>query len=169
MSQNLKAIILFRLTGKILLMTGMMFLASTINAQKITPTVTDGNSYKYGQNGIYIDMSIGELAIRTIKSPTQIITQGFLQPIYLEQPCAIPELVYYPNPVEKEVTLGAIDCDIYVTYVEAYDMFGKTVLVTKAIENKVDLSPIGVGVYILRVFGNEGLLLGNIKIIKTTV
>ena len=168
MTKNLVTALLIRLPGRIVLVTGMLFSSLIASAQNVTPTVTDGNSYNYSKNGIFVDMSIGELAISTIKTSSQIITQGFLQPISIEQPCAEPELVYYPNPVQTDITITAIDCDVKVDYIEVFDTYGKNVLWVTAIENKIDLSPIGVGVYIIRVYAREGQLLGNLKIIKTT-
>jgi hypothetical protein len=42
-------------------------------------------------------------------------------------------------------------------------------LVAEASENIIDLTSIGVGVYMLRVYANDEQLLGTIKIIKITV
>ena len=169
MTKNLVTALLSWLSGKPMLVTVVLFSALNLNAQNVTPTVTDGNSYNYSKNGVYVDMSIGELAISTIKTSSQIITQGFLQPISIEQPCAVPTLVYFPNPVETEITINALDCDVIVEYIEVYDTYGKNVLVVTAIENRINLSAIGIGVYILRVYALEGKLLGNLKIVKTTV
>lgn len=141
----------------------------TIQAQNITPAITEAFIYSYGRDGMYVDMSIGELAISTIGSSENIITQGFLQPINIEQPCDVPVLVFYPNPVVDKVTIEAADCDVYVAYVEAYDLFGKSVLVADARENTIDLTSIGVGFYLLRVYANNAQLLGTIKLIKITV
>ena len=152
-----------------LFLISFIWLSYPANSQIVTPAVTDTHSYNYGRNGVYIDMSIGELAITTLTSSTQIITQGFLQPIYIEQPCEIPELVYYPNPVLDRITIEAIECDVYVEYIKAYDLFGKLVLTAEAKENTIDLTSIGVGVYLLRVFANDSQILGTIKIIKITV
>jgi len=140
-----------------------------VQAQKLSPTVTDAVGYRFSQGGTYVDMSVGELAVTTISASGNVITQGFLQPIKIEQPCATPTLVYYPNPVVRTMTLAATDCDVVVTYIEAYDLFGKEVLVAPATNNEVDLSPIGVGVYLLRAYAEDGQLLGTVKIIKITV
>jgi len=147
----------------------MFWVTCGVSAQIVTPAVTDTHSYNYGKNGVFIDMSIGELAITTLTSSSQIITQGFLQPISIEQPCDIPELVYYPNPVRDKITIEATDCDVSVAYIIAYDLFGKLVLEADASENTVDLASIGVGVYLIRVFANDAQLLGTLKIIKITV
>ena len=152
-----------------LLLPGSLLVAMVpVQAQKLTPTVTDAYGYRFSRQGTYVDMSVGELAVTTIGSAATVITQGFLQPISIEQPCDNPTLVYYPNPVTKTMTLSATDCDVYVNYVEAYDLFGKAVLASPTNNNQVDLSPIGVGVYILRAYAEDGRLIGTVKIIKIT-
>lgn len=153
----------------VILVVLMLLPAFNSIAQLVSPAVTDAYGYKFSQNGTFIDMSIGELAITTIKSSDQVITQGFLQPISIEQPCVEPELVYYPNPVVKELTVAAIDCDVLVDHIETYDLFGKQVLLASSKNNKVDLSPIGTGVYIIRAYAADGQLIGTLKIVKTTV
>ena len=157
-----------KLAGKLLFAVIMLFGALFSYAQKVSPSMADGGGYHYAKDGIYIDMSVGELAVSTLTISSQVITQGFLQPISIEQPCAVPELVYYPNPVVDQITLAATDCDVHVNYVEAFDLFGKLVLLVEAEENVVDLTPIGVGVYFLRAYNQGGQLVGTVKIIKTT-
>jgi Secretion system C-terminal sorting domain len=169
MTSNLNTVIILQYARKCFLVAGILFSFLALQAQNITPALAEAFNYSYGRNGVYVDMSIGELAITTIGSSKNIITQGFLQPIDIEQPCNIPVLVSYPNPVVDKVTIEAADCDVYVAYVEAYDLFGKSVLVANAKQNMIDLTSIGVGVYLLRVFANNAQLLGTIKIIKITV
>jgi len=169
MTKNLNIEIAYKQLFTLIILVTLSLFGGITKAQNITPDVANAYCYKFGDNGSFIDMLIGETAITTIRSSSQIITQGFLQPIYLEQPCATPELVYYPNPVVKNITLGALDCDVYVNYIEAYNLFGKEVLVAVAENNMVDLSSIGVGVYILRAYAESGQLLGTVKIIKITV
>ncbi len=169
MTKNCKAASLIQYAIKLLLMLVLGLFSFSAHAQLVSPAVTDSHSYSYSQNGVFIDMSIGELAVVTLEGSSQIITQGFLQPIKMEHPCDIPDLVYYPNPVVDIITIKATECDVYVKYVEAYDLFGKSVLVTDAYENTIDLTPIGVGVYMLRIFADNSQLLGTIKIIKISV
>jgi len=169
MTKNLIAAIFFRLAHKHLLVMSMFWATCGASAQIVTPSVTDTHSYNYGRNGVFIDMSIGELAITTLETSSQIITQGFLQPISIEQPCDEPELVYYPNPVVDKLTIEDTECDVSVAYIMAYDLFGKSVLIADASKNTIDLASIGVGVYMIRVFASNDQLLGTLKIIKITV
>lgn len=169
MTIDLIAADLFPRASKLMLVMVMIWFTYSASAQIVSPTVTASHSYNYQKNGVFIDMSIGELAITTLESSSQIITQGFLQPISIEIPCDIPELIYFPNPVVDRITIEASYCDVHVKYIEAYDLFGKSVLVAEASENVIDLTSIGVGVYLLRVYANDEQLLGTIKIIKITV
>lgn len=155
--------------GTFLLVILCLLTVSQLHAQNVSPSMADGSGYHFAKDGVYIDMSVGELAVSTLTISSQVITQGFLQPISIEQPCADPELTYYPNPVVDRMTIAALDCDVHIAYVEAFDVFGKMVLLTESEENVVDLTPIGVGVYFLRAYADGGQLIGTVKIIKTTV
>ncbi len=168
MTKNLRKVANSKLAGELLLVLVMLLVALQVSAQKVTPSMAVGGGYHYAKDGIYIDMSVGELAVSTLTISSQVITQGFLQPISIEQPCDVPDLIYYPNPVVDQITLEATDCDVYVHYVEAFDLFGKLTLLVEANENVVDLTPIGVGVYFLRAYNQSGQLIGTVKIIKTT-
>ncbi len=161
--------IVSKLSGKLFYTILLCLVAVGVSGQQISPAVTDAYLYQFSANGVFIDMSMGEVAVTTIKSPGQIITQGYLQPISIEQPCSSADLIYYPNPVISQITIEASNCDLRLGYVEVYDLFGKIVLIADASNNKIDLSTIGIGVYIIRAYTDNGQLIGNVKIIKTTV
>ncbi len=143
-------------------------LSTSVYAQKVAPEVSFASGYSFAEGDVYIDMSFGEFAITTISSSDQIITQGFLQPFKIELPCATPDLVYYPNPVVKSLTIEALDCEVDLAYVEVFDLLGTTVLTAAPTNNLVDLSSIGVGVYIIRTFNSSMQFLGSIKIVKVS-
>jgi len=150
--------------------TGLLWLAFLSgHAQQLSPQVTYASGFGFSQQEVFVDMSVGELAITTISTAGQTITQGFLQPIKLSVPCSDAQLAYYPNPVISTITLAATDCDLLVDYIEAYDLFGKLVLQTATVDNVADLSSIGVGVYLLRAYTADRQLLGVAKIVKTTI
>ncbi len=153
-----------------MIIAGLLWLAFWPGyAQQLSPQVTYAPGFGYKQQAVFVDMSVGELAITTISTAGQTITQGFLQPIKLSVPCSDAKLAYYPNPVISTITLAATDCDLLVDYVEAYDLFGKLVLQTTTVDNVADLSAIGVGVYLLRAYTADRQLLGVAKIVKTTI
>ncbi len=115
------------------------------------------------------DISIGELAITTLSANGFAITQGFLQPIDLKLPCGDVVLRAFPNPVIKGMRIYAEGCDIDVASIKTYDLFGKLVYEGKPINNQVNFSSIGVGVYLVRAYNQHNQVMGVVKIIKTTI
>ncbi len=97
------------------------------------------------------------------------ITQGFLQPIDLKQPCGDVVLRAFPNPVVKGMRIYAEGCDIDIAHIKTYDLFGKLVYEGKPINNQVNFSSIGVGVYLVRAYNQHNQVVGVVKIIKTTI
>ena len=102
MTNNLLALRLARPLCKYLFLVSILFCVQSVDAQNIAPNVANAYGYQFERNGVYIDASIGELAVSTLNSASFIVTQGYLQPISIEQPCSNPELVYYPNPVVEK-------------------------------------------------------------------
>ena len=147
----------------------ILFSMSAARAQRLTPEVITAGAFMYSSGNQYIDMAVGELVITTISGGQSVITQGFLQPISLSVPCNEFTLVYYPNPVQNELTIESSGCDLVLDFVEAYDLFGKIVLSGTTIDNKIDLSNIGVGVYLLRAYAKDHREIGSFKIIKTAI
>jgi hypothetical protein len=60
-------------------------------------------------------------------------------------------------------------CDIDVASVKTYDLFGKLVYVGKPVDNQINFSSIGVGVYLVRAFNENDRVVGVVKIIKSTI
>ncbi|TPD71102.1 T9SS type A sorting domain-containing protein [Flavobacterium microcysteis] len=69
-------------------------------------------------------------------------------------------LSYYPNPVKDYVTFLT---DIEIKEVVVYDMSGRIVIQTVADNNKINLSPLPKGTYIIK---TSGEIEGSYKIIK---
>ena len=147
----------------------LLFIQPFGHAQSITLEVQNVLALSISGNGQYFDMSVGEVGTSSISNGSYTITQGFLQPIELFRPCAQFTLEYYPNPVQKEVTIIATGCDLELTYVEAYDTFGQLVLAGRTVENKVNMANVGIGVYLLRAYDGTGQAIGTVKIVKTTI
>lgn len=159
----------YTLVGALFITSLVLITSSVVRGQHIKPQVLNTAGFTFKADNQYFDMSVGELAITTLSIGQSSITQGFLQPISLFFPCSEVKLIYYPNPVIKEITIIAAGCDLELDYVKAYDMFGKVVLEGATLDNKIDLSNIGVGVYLLRAYNKERQAIGTVKIVKTTV
>lgn len=115
------------------------------------------------------DSSVGELAIITFAANGFSITQGFLQPISLKVPCADVVLKAFPNPVLTGIRIYAEGCDVEIANVKTYDLFGRMVYEAKPVNNQINFSSIGVGVYLVRAYGISNNVLGVVKILKSTI
>lgn len=151
------------------LVTLLWVIAAPICAQKIDAQVFNGFGASQVNGNRNYDISVGEMAVSTITANGYYITQGFLQPIDLKLPCGDVELIAFPNPVVEEMTIYAEGCDIEVEKVKTYDLFGKMVYEGHTLNNKINFSSIGVGVYLVRTFNKDEQELGVVKILKTTI
>jgi len=137
--------------------------------QKVSSSVLNSFGMSIEIQGKTFDASIGELAVSTIGAGGYIITQGFLQPIDLKIPCSDAVLKSYPNPVLSDITIFAEGCDVEVATTKTYDLFGKLVHQGTPINNKINFSSIGVGVYLVRAYNTNDKVIGVVKILKSTI
>jgi len=133
-------------------------------AQTITPMVNASWSADLEINQIQYSFTVGEMAISTLQNG-KIITQGFLQPENFI-PCKVFTLVAYPNPVAEELHFRFEGCDDKVGRVMLIDVYGKLLLDYDVKEDRLDLSELKTGIYILRAFNPLGKSIGTIKIAK---
>ena len=159
----------YTLVGALLITLLGLIDSHVVHGQYLSPEVINVSGLSYSTGEDYFDMSVGEVAVTTLSIGQSSITQGFLQPISLFSPCSDITLIYYPNPVIKDITIIAAGCDLELDFIQAYDMFGKLVLEGPAIDNTIDLTTIGVGVYLLRAYDKKRVAIGTVKIVKTTV
>ncbi len=138
-------------------------------AQFIGSDVVNGFGTTVTVQNQTFDSTVGELAITTFTANGFSITQGFLQPISLKVPCAGVVLKAFPNPVLTSVRIYAKGCDVEIANVQTYDLFGKMVYEAKPINNQINFSTIGVGVYLVRAYDTNNNVLGVIKIMKSTI
>ncbi len=137
--------------------------------QQINSQVVDSFGASISVEGLTFDTTIGELATTTITGNGYAITQGFLQPIDLKIPCGDVVLKAFPNPVTVGMKIYAEGCDIEVASIKTYDLFGKLVYVGKPVNNQINFSSIGVGVYLVRAYNQSNQVVGVVKIIKSTI
>ena len=150
------------------LLVGVIF-SSQLYGQKVSSNVLNGFGSSLKVKGHTFDVSLGELAVSTIAADGYIITQGFLQPIDLKVPCSDAVLKSFPNPVLSEITIFAEGCDVEVATTKTYDLFGKLVHEGAPINNQINFSSIGVGVYLVRAFNKNDKVVGVVKILKSTI
>ena len=160
------------MSGKLRFVLLVLFLSNwqvDLLAQEITPQLIAGSGWMVNIGNQQYDMSVGELGVTTISNGTYTITQGFQQPIDLFTPCAEFQLNYYPNPVGNRITIISTGCDLELGFVEAYDTFGKIIASGTTEGNEVDLSELGLGVYLLRAYTVDMQAIGVVKIVKSTI
>ena len=153
----------------VLLVLGVSAWYGDLVAQQITPELSASWGWFANIDDQQFDMSVGELGTTTITNGSYTITQGFHQPIDLFTPCAEFQLSYYPNPVRDRITILSTGCDLELGFIEAYDTFGKIISSGATEGNQVDLTALGVGVYLLRAYTVDMQAIGTVKIVKTTI
>lgn len=147
----------------------MLLTKSSVVAQDVSAEVLSGFGSSFTNQNRTFDSSIGELAVSTFTVNGISLTQGFLQPISLKIPCGDVTLKAFPNPVISGLRIYAEGCNIEVSVVRTYDLFGKLVLEGRVIDNQINFSSIGVGVYLVRVYDSNENEVGVVKILKSTI
>ena len=138
-------------------------------SQDVKSNVLNGFGTTVLTQEITFDASVGELAVSTFKAEGVSLTQGFLQPISLKTPCGNVVLQAFPNPVLSGIRVYAEGCDVEISFIKTYDLFGKLVLEGKPVDNQIDFSSIGVGVYLVRAYNLNDQVIGVVKIVKATI
>lgn len=147
----------------------LFFLSYNVSAQDVSSNVLNGYGTSMSTQSITFDSSVGELAVSTFSADGFSLTQGFLQPISLKVPCGSVVLKAFPNPVLTGIRIYAEGCDLEISKVKTYDMFGKLVFEGKPIDNQINFSSIGVGVYLVRAYSSNEQVIGVVKILKSTI
>jgi hypothetical protein len=127
-------------------------------AQEAGPRVVNSLGLVQKFENVSMEASIGEIAITTLTSLDNTITQGFLQPME-ESPCASVDIIYYPNPTQDLVTIEAIGCDNQIVSVEVIDVWGRLLeTFTPDEESKVSMATFSQGLYLLKVTLKTGIV-----------
>lgn len=136
-----------------------------------------GGSY-YSGSSLAIDYTSGELAISTVGSLSNILTQGFQQPFFNKY-VSVPEVQdnnlqvsVYPNPVVDRLGIMIRNAPDQNCRVFIYDMLGQLMKDVSSnasyggtINIDIDLNNIPTGNYFVRVIQNKKILTTQ-KIIK---
>ncbi len=146
----------------------LCFVTGLAQAQTVRPWVVN-NAGGLLQNGsLNVEWSLGELAVATLTTPNQILTQGFLQP-QLDSMTNVSnvweggEIWIYPNPVSAFLFIETSRTDIVSAYI--YDVLGRLVLETN-FTPELDVRALPKGMYFMVLLDNKRPLAFAIKIIK---
>lgn len=118
--------------------------------QSITPSVHNLAGMDVTISNTVISSSVGEPAILTLSSASDVITQGFLQPEVL--PCIDIDFRYYPNPAMDIITIEAFGCEIRIRSMTLIDLWGRVLarpILNK--KNELDMGDLSPGMYFVKV------------------
>ena len=138
-----------------------------IEAQNLSPTVVNSAGGVISNSSNSLEWSLGELAVSTLTSTNNLLTQGFLQPtttiVGTEAPFEESRFSAFPNPVSDWLILQTDIPDIET--VQVHDVLGRLVL-QSTFQQNIDVHQLNSGIYIVSLFSNQARLLHSFKINK---
>lgn len=131
-------------------------LALISDAQILAPTVVNSAGGIAQNSSINVEWSLGELAVNSLASPSNLLTQGFLQPIVtivgITDLFESEQLAVFPNPVVDWLNIQG---DIReVKTIRVYNALGGMVMEV-AFSALLDLSQLGAGHYVVCLFNPQ--------------
>lgn len=138
-----------------------------IEAQTLSPTVINSSGGVIQNSSNSLEWSLGELAITTLTSPANLLTQGFLQPsitiVGTEDFFDESRFSAFPNPVSYWLNLQTDIPEIKT--VQVHDVSGKLVL-QSAFQPLFDLHQLETGILVISLFDQHNQFLHAFKINK---
>jgi hypothetical protein len=139
----------------------------TIEAQNLSPTVVNSSGGVIQNSSHSLEWSLGELAVSTLTSPANLLTQGFLQPttttVGTEDLFDESRFSAFPNPVSDWLNLQTDIPDIKT--VQIHDVSGRLVL-QSGFQSLIDLHQLEIGTFVVSLFDNQNQFLHSFKISK---
>lgn len=139
----------------------------TIEAQNLSPTVVNSSGGVIQNSSHSLEWSLGELAVSTLTSPVNLLTQGFLQPttstVGTEDHFDESRFSAFPNPVSGWLNLQTDIPDIKT--VQIHDVSGRLVL-QSGFQSLIDLHQLEIGTFVVSLFDNQNQFLHSFKISK---
>ena len=139
----------------------------TIEAQNLSPTVVNSSGGVIQNSSHSLEWSLGELAVSTLTSPANLLTQGFLQPttttVGTEDLFDESRFSAFPNPVSDWLNLQTDIPDIKT--VQVHDVLGSLVL-QSGFQPLIDLHQLEIGTFVVSLFDNQNQFLHSFKISK---
>ncbi|MBK8152739.1 MAG: T9SS type A sorting domain-containing protein [Saprospiraceae bacterium] len=139
----------------------------TIDAQNLLPIVVNSSGGVIRNSSNSLEWSLGEVAVSTITSSKNILTQGFLQPITTmvntKNLGSEINLTHYPNPVENVLNIDTETQEIQS--IKIYDLMGKLVL-SSNFSKAIFLSNLHSGIYNVSLLNQHHQIITSFKINK---
>lgn len=128
-----------------------------IYSQTVQPFVVNVSGGYVQNDKIILDWSLGELAVTTMSTTNNLLSQGFLQPITdpttgISNDFPKGDIIVYPNPFSSHLYFKTSIPDI--ANISVFDILGREVL-TIEFAYKVDLHQLGYGLYFIALFDKK--------------
>jgi hypothetical protein len=148
----------------------LLFTFGTIviaKAQDISPHVVNSTGNQFINSNFSLDYAVGEIVISTLSNASYQLTQGFLQSNVNATLTGITainrdtDVLVYPNPTENEIYIESTNANT----IDVYNQLGLLVATYK-MNDKVTLSHLSSGIYILKIYNTQNQLIKIYKITK---
>jgi len=158
----------------------LIWVSSTL-AQDLSPTVIATAGKDLSAGGYKLSFTIGELAVTTIKSTNNILTQGFQQPpnLYLSDIKSTSDyrinVNVYPNPTRDVVNISISEFNQNEAFsIYVYNNFGQLLMVpyeniqhSNGTNFTIDLTEYAKGNYFIRLVNDENSqIIADFKVLK---
>ena len=138
-----------------------------MQAQNLSPTVVNSSGGVIQNSSHSLEWSFGELTVSTLTSPSNFLTQGFLQPnvtiVGTEDFFDESRLAVFPNPVSDWLNMQTDIPDIKT--VQVHDVLGRLVLQSE-FQPLLDIHRLESGTFVISFFDKQGQFLHSFKINK---
>lgn len=149
-----------------LLLAALLFLR-TIEAQNLAPTVVNASGGVIQNSAYSLEWSLGEVAVSTLSSPANLLTQGFLQPqaslVGTAELFDESRFQAFPNPISGLLNFRT---DIPgIQTVQVHDVLGRLVFQSD-FQPLLDLHHLESGTFVISLFDKQNQFLYAFKISK---
>lgn len=152
---------------RLMILLFVLLFVRTIEAQNLSPTVVNSAGGVIQNNFHILEWSLGELAVSTLTSSNNLLTQGFLQPnvtiVGTEDLFDESRLAVFPNPVSNWLNLQTDIPDIKT--IQIHDVLGKLVL-QREFQPLLDIYQLESGTFIISLLNKQNQFLHSLKINK---
>lgn len=160
-----------------MLVSGLVLTAGVSLAQTLSPTVIGSAGETTYGGSISLSWTVGEIAITTVSSAGNILTQGFHQPengitIGIADPDKLISINAFPNPISENLTLAFSAEKSGNFIVEITDALGKLVKTSSIYvgngqtQHSISMSTFAPGAYLVKISTANGDFAKAIKLTK---
>jgi hypothetical protein len=150
-----------------------------VSSQRLSQTVIAPEGGSSTSGSITLEWTLGELAVESVATGNRLYTQGFHQPIsvkiFYQPPVSLLpepgfEIIVAPNPVQSLLMIYSTSTMTKSLRFTLSDITGKKLWTRSNVAatsvNRIDMTGIVTGLYILNVHDASGRLLRTYKVMK---